>query len=104
MSKLSADRNIKIVNEYIGSLEDVEGRFNPIGMWRLKNKLLPREYDPPMAKKDKFGNLITAPDALKNLYVETYQERLKHRKIQEEYFENYEKKVKLWELRFEKLK
>ena len=72
-------------------------------MWRLKNKLLPKSYDPPMAKKDKHGNLVTAPEALKQLYLETYKERLKHRKIQDEYLENYEKKVKLWELRFENL-
>ena len=88
LTKLSAERNFKLVTEYIGNLEDAEGRFNPTGMWRLKNKLLPREYDPPMAKKDKFGNLITAPEALKSLYLETYQERLKHREIESAYIEN----------------
>ena len=51
LSTLCANRNVKIVNEYIGSLEDLEGRFNPTGMWRLKERLLPQEHDPPMAKK-----------------------------------------------------
>ena len=104
LTELRADRNVKLVKEYIGSLEDAEGRFNPTGMWRLKNKLLPREYDPPMAKKDNFGNLITAPEPLKQLYLETYKERLKHRKINDEFIENYEKKVMLWDLRFKMLK
>ena len=67
ISRLCADRNAKIVTEFIASFQNSEGGLNPTGMWRLKNILLPREYDPPMAKKDALGNLITAPEALKNL-------------------------------------
>ena len=48
-------------------------------MWKLKSKLLPRPSDPPMAKKDAGGNLITAPLPLKKLYVETYRKRLEAR-------------------------
>ena len=36
--------------------------------------------------------------------METYQKRLEHRIIDNAYFQNYEKKMKLWELRFETLK
>ena len=56
-----------------------------------------------MAKFDNHGNLISAPNALKNLYIEHYVKRLEHRQIQVDYLENYEKKTILWKLRFERL-
>ena len=73
-------------------------------MWKLKNQLMPKEMDPSMAKVDNLGNLITAPEALKNLYLKTYVDRLRHREIMGEYTSNYLKKVELWEMRFEYLK
>ena len=36
-----------------------------------------------MAKIDEFGNLITAPGPLKDLYLETYSKRLENRDIAE---------------------
>ena len=64
----------------------------------VKNELAPKEMDPPLAKKDNQGNLITAPNALTNLY------RLKHRQIKPEFYGNYLKKIELWEMRFNYLK
>ena len=60
--------------------------------------------DPPMAKRGRLGNLITAPEALKNLYLETYVESLRHREIKSGFISNYQKKVELWDMRFEYLK
>ena len=102
--KLSSARNANIVNNHIQNLENLDGNYSQIGMWKLKNKLMPKELDPPMAKFDAKGNLITAPNALKKLYLEQYSERLKHRTIKGDYLENYNKKVTLWQLRFERLK
>ena len=73
-------------------------------MWKLKNQLVPKERDPPMAKMDNQGNLITAPEALRKLYLGTYVERLKHREIKANFSSNYLKKVELWEMRFDYLK
>ena len=70
----------------------------------MKNKLLPRPKDPPMAKKDKGGNLITAPLPLKSLYLNTYRERLSHRPMKADYKDIYQLKTKLWNLRYEDLK
>ena len=42
-----------------------------------------------MGKLDTKGNLITAPNALKKLYIAHYAERLKHREIRGDYNENY---------------
>ena len=50
-----------------------------------------------MAKRDNLGNLITKPDALKTLYLQTYSERLAH---QAELSDVFELKTKLW---FERL-
>ena len=56
-----------------------------------------------MGKFDSVGNLVTAPESLKTLYLEHYRKRLEHRPIRDEYSEIFEKKVALWELRFEML-
>ena len=60
ISSLCSDRNTQIVKEYIQNFQNSDGRFAQVGMWKLKNKLIPKEMDPPMAKKDKKGNLISA--------------------------------------------
>ena len=57
-----------------------------------------------MAKVDILGNLITAPSALKNLFLDTYVERLKHRPILPNLTDNYYGKVELWNRRFNYLK
>ena len=95
ISKMCAERNGNIVNNDIKSLGTPDGNFSQIGMWKLKNQLVPKEIDPPMAKMDKHGNLITAPEALKKLYLETYVERLNHREIAPGMESNYLKKVEL---------
>ena len=78
--------------------------LNQNGMWKLKNKLWPKERDPPMAKFDERGNLISCPEGLKKLYLRHYKQRLAHRKIKHFYEENYHKKVLLWSLRFNRIK
>ena len=65
---------------------------------------MPQTKGPPNSQKYAFGNLITAPSALKDLYLQTYKSRLEHRKINERYQEIRELKNELWELRFEYLK
>ena len=80
------------MKEHVKNLGTLEGNFYQLGMWKLKNKLIPKEVDPPMAKLDEHGNLITAPKALKKLYIEHYALRLKHREIKVDYLENYNKR------------
>ena len=38
-----------------------------------------------MAKKNAAGNLVTNPTQLKQLYLDTYKYRLRHRKIEAKY-------------------
>ena len=104
ISSKCANRNSKIVKEYVQHLDAVSGNFSQLGMWKLKNKLCPTQADPPMAKKDKFGSLITAPNLLRQLYLDTYTDRLRNREIRPELSELYNLKCELWNLRFEALK
>ena len=102
--ELVAEKNAKIVSEQVTSLDSIDGKFNQISMWKVKSKICPRPRDPPTAKKDTDGNIVTAPFALKKLYLETYKSRLEHRKINERYQNIRDLKNELWELRLELLK
>ena len=104
VTNLMADRNLKLVNEQISQLSSTDGNFNHVGLWKVKKKLLPRPQDPPMAKRDAGGNLVSAPLPLKKLYIETYKSRLEHRKIKAEYNDIYELKTLLWSLRYHEVK
>ena len=99
----TATKNATIVKDYINDMDN-EGEFSNLGFWKLKRKLCPPIGDPPMAKKDKIGNIITAPECLKNLYVDTYRNRLKNREMKEDLMDIYYLKTELWETRNEYLK
>ena len=43
--------------------------------------------DPPAAKKDEFGNLVTDREELEDLYIPTYQNRLQPNPISDKYVE-----------------
>ena len=47
LMNLSSERNMKIVQNHIKMLGNFEGNLNQNGMWKLKNKLWPKERDPP---------------------------------------------------------
>jgi hypothetical protein len=82
IAKICCEKNKKVVEEYLGTQNDAIEGFSQPKTWKLKKKLAPKNtIDPPAAKKDKFGNLVTDKDGLEALYLETYQERLKPNKI-----------------------
>ena len=104
ISHFSAQKNKKAVVEHISNLQTLNGSFSNLGMWKLKSKLLPRPRDPPMAKKDGHGNLITSKGALKKLYLDTYVHRLRNREMKSEYSDILELKTALWGERLRSLK
>lgn len=90
---MCADRNKKIVEEYLGKTGDTIEGYNQVKTWAMKKKLCPKNsIDPPCAKKDKDGNLVTSKSALEKLYVETYTDRLKPNPVKEDATD--EKKIK----------
>ena len=95
ISNLTAAKNAALMKEQIGTFLSSEGKFSQTGMWRVKSKLLPRNIDPPTAKMDEKGNLITAAAPLKELYSRTYVKRLRPRPIKVDYQEIPELKTLL---------
>ena len=85
----TAAKNAAIVKEYTEDLETVDGRFCNLGFWKLKRKLCPIAEDPPMAKRNKSGNIVTAPEAIKDLYVDTYKDRLRNRDMKLELMDTF---------------
>ena len=63
--------------------------------------MLTQAGDPPTAKRDKYGNLITAQGPLKDLYLQTYVQRLENRKMKDEFQEIFTLKTQLWNERLQ---
>ena len=100
----TATQNAEKIKEHLQTVESLDGNFSQIGFWKLKQKIWPSSCDPPMAKHDNEGNIITAPQTLKNLYLETYIERLKHREMKPELMDVFFLKSELWLSRLQNLK
>ena len=82
IAKICCDTNKRIVDDYLGSWNDAIEGFSQPKTWKLKKKLAPKNtFDPPAAKKDKSGNLITDKKGLESLYIDTYKDRLEPNKI-----------------------
>ena len=48
---------------------------------RLRMKIFPKLTEQLSGKIDKEGNLITNPEKLKEIYINAYEDRLKHREM-----------------------
>ena len=82
IAEICAKKNKDTVREYIGQADDGLEGFNQAKTWTLNKKLSPKNTeDPPMAKKDANGALITDKKMLEKLYLETYVDRLKPNEI-----------------------
>ena len=79
-----AAKNAEIVKQHINDIQKEDGNFSQLKLWKLKQKLCPKVPDPSMAKRDENGTLITAPEALKSLYLRTYKNRVRNRKMKED--------------------
>ena len=103
IGRISSSHNTDVVREAVRILQTSEGSFSQLGMWNLKNLVCPKSGDPPMAKRDKNGTLITSPGLLKSVYLETYKERLKAREIKPELVDIFCLKSELWDLKLKEL-
>ena len=96
IAELCAERNRDVVNKFIGCKDDVIEGFSHANTWSLMKKLSPKNtIDPPAAKKDKDGNLITDLKHLESLYLDTYESRLKPHQISEDLIDLREMKDSL---------
>ena len=79
---LCAKKNKKLVEEHLGKTDSSIEGFNQAKTRALKKMLSPKNtLDPPAAKKDQSGKLVTNKEELEKLYLKTYEERLKPNQI-----------------------
>ena len=77
IATLCATKNKDTVKEYFGGTKDSLEGFNQVKTWALKKKLAPKNtIDPPSAKRNADGELVTNKEELEKLYLDTYVERL----------------------------
>ena len=99
-----AEKNVQKISDQLSGLTLGEGGFSQTGFWRIKSKICPKNTNPPLAKRDKHGNLITSPNNLKQLYLDTYKHRLRHRSMENKHSDIFILKSELWRRRFGQLK
>ena len=96
-----AEERFKIVHENVKHLADDTENLNAIKMWKLRKKVCPKKTNPPVAKMDEVGDIISEPSKLKKLYETTYKKRLEHRQIKPELTNLFQLKMELFNLRME---
>ena len=101
IAEANAEENFNFMKKNIEHLVDDTENVNCIKMWQLKKKLCSNKFEPPTAKKNEQGELVTEPSKLKDLYVSTYKKRLEHRKIKPELQNLYQLKMNLFNIRFD---
>ena len=101
ISDLCSETNKRIVEDFLKHTSDGIDGFSQPKVWKMKKSLAPKNtFDPPAAKLDTNGNLISDLRNLEALYLETYVQRLKPNKMDDE-LENLENlKEYLFKLRY----
>ena len=78
----------------VKEVEGPKGKFCQTSYWKLKKKILPSTKQMPMSKRDNKGNLITSSNSLRELYFNTYKQRLSPAIIKK----NYRTSITLFEI------
>ena len=76
-----AEANYNKIKDEISKIKVDEGGIHSGNLWKLKKKLSPRCRDPPTAMLDPSGNLLTSQNAIDDLALKTFKDRLKNREI-----------------------
>ena len=61
-----ADKNFKKLKQQLDKIKHNENGGNTHEMWKLRNKMCPKNCDPPTAMTDKKGNLLTSDKAIQD--------------------------------------
>ena len=97
--------NFEKIKETLSQLESKNGSFSSAGLWKAKQKIVPKYVKPlPVAKIDSHGRLVSDPEELKQLYINTYIHRLRQRPIRPGYQELEVFKNELFNKRMQLLK
>ena len=83
-----SEENFQKIKDNFQHLSGQQDKLNCHGMWNLMKKVFPKNAQSlPVAKRNNMGKIITNPDILKSLYLETYVHRLRHRPMKEGFLE-----------------
>ena len=105
LSSLLAENNLMKIKDNLAMLTETDGSSSCSGVWKLTKKLFPKHAKPlPIAKKDLNGRLISSPEELKNLYINTYKHRLRSRPVKPEYQQLRDLKEELCQKRLQLVK
>lgn len=80
IAEQSAREHAEMIKEHVKEMCTIEGNFSNNKMWNLRKKIF-KKQEPPTAKLNENGTLVTNPDMLKNLTLNAFVHRLRHRKI-----------------------
>ena len=96
------DENRKKIMENFNDLDGNNGNLNHQCVWNAKKKYFPKiKPTLPVGKKNLSNQIITNPEELKELYIDTFQHRLRHRPVKPGYEELLMKQEELFKLRLE---
>ena len=102
IASICSIKNRKIVNEYLGKSKDTIEGFSQIKTYNLKKRLCPKNsMEPPSAKRNSDGELVSDPEELENLYLETYIKRLAPNEVPQNLQETENLKSLLFKLRLQ---
>ena len=105
ISRLSSRESYEKVKDNFGALSGSDGSLCSNGIWKLKKKIFPKKQKSfPVVKKNQFGRLVSNPEELRCLYLQTFKNRLRHRKIKDEFLEIQSLKEMLCKKRLELVK
>ena len=80
IAKECEEENRKKIIENFKDMDGNEGNLNHQGVWQVKRKQFPKiQPTLPVGKKNVQGQIITNPEELKDLYLDTFKFRLRHR-------------------------
>ena len=94
--------NRKRVTENFNDIHNDQGNVSHQGIWKIKKKYFPKKKPSlPAGKKNLKQQLITNPAELKELYLQTFKYRLRHRPPQPGFETLLEDQNELFKLRLE---
>ena len=78
IAKECSEENYEKIKDNLQGLADQSDILNTNGVWNIMKKIFPKNVQPlPVAKRNANGQIITNPEAFKELYKETYIQRLR---------------------------
>ena len=105
VEKELADKYAEEVYEKIKTeIKDIEDEvgWNPVNLWKMKKKIIPRPTDPPTAMKNKEGKVLTNNAEILEEAVKHFENLFEEQEVHPEYEDLKNEKEKLWEVRLEK--